>query len=363
MNSVMSQARILLSRLPKNLRSNRWWIFWNRKLYLHSKSIEQIGRESDSESAVAKATGARCHSYLHWRLLLPRSSPRDRSSDALFLPEMGMFGNMTRRLAAALAVGDALQIGHVVVPPTAEFQGDIFQKGKHRISQSQTLWLFAEEKSSNPVKVLHRIDFLVGPSLGESVLIPSIRKSWEALSSLMIPAPRGSALPADHLVFHIRGGDVFGPRRPSSYGQPPLAYYTAIIDSAPWSAVTIVSSDQLNPTVNPLVESCRSRGIPVELQSGSLTEDLGVLLTARTLVAGRGTFMPAVCGLSRVVQRVFYFHDKFSLYPPVPGLEIVRVSDLSGDYVRNVLSNNWSDSPAQREMMLEYSPKNLVIEQ
>jgi hypothetical protein len=69
--------------------------------------------------------------------------------------------------------------------------------------------------------------------------------------------------------------------------------------------------------------------------------------------------MPAVVGVSRHASRVYFFHDKFSVDPPVDGVHMIRVSDKEGTYVRDVLSNNWENSDYQRNLMLTYPKSNL----
>jgi hypothetical protein len=55
--------------------------------------------------------------------------------------------------------------------------------------------------------------------------------------------------------------------------------------------------------VRALVALCEARDLPHTLQSGELKEDIQTLMGAHTLVAGRGTFIPAVVGLSPQIKR------------------------------------------------------------
>ena len=83
---------------------------------------------------------------------------------------------------------------------------------------------------------------------------------------------------------------------------------------------------------------------------------------AHTLVAGRGTFLPAIVGLSPHVKRVYFFEDKFSLQPPRNGFDIYRVVDGTGDYKKSVLAGNWENRADQRAMMTSYPVSHLVLE-
>jgi hypothetical protein len=298
--------------------------------------------------------------YVVWHRLALPAKLVELSQHALFLPELGMFGNMTKRLTAALATADSLGFGHVVVPRSAEFYGGIYERGVHDRQDRALFWMCSTGKPAHSaVTVLHKRDLLSARQLPTAALSAVSPGAWADLFSILVNKPEGPQLPSSHLVIHLRGGDVFGPRKPASYGQPPLAFYERILDHERWSAVTVVHQDSKNPVLKPLLESCTARKIPVTTHSGNVVDDIAVLLGASTLVAGRGTFMPAVVGLSRNVKRVFYFHDKFSIRPPVSGVEIVRMIDAEGTYVRDVLSNNWENSEYQRDLMLTYPQSNL----
>lgn len=350
-----AQTQTILRRLPKNLRSNRWWIVWNERLYISQPAAARIPGRSEDASLLAGNLA-----YVHWSQLLRNPALIGAERRALFLPELGMFGNMTRRLAAALTITDALKLGHVVVPESAKFEGSIFETGGHPVSSGATFWLFSGQEAAHaPVLVLHKKELFGAQGITRELHAPHIDRAWAALHAITIPKPTVPAFPSDHLVIHLRGGDVFGPRKPASYGQPPLSYYTLILDSSDWAGVTIVHGDWENPVLGPLIRACEVRGTPAHLQTGLLTADLEVLLTGSTLVAGRGTFMPAVVGLSRHVSRVYFFHDKFSVVPPVEGIDMIRVGDADGTYVRELLSNNWENSDHQRNLMLTYPQGNL----
>jgi hypothetical protein len=300
--------------------------------------------------------------YVDFFSFVSRKAVFETHQSALFITELGMFGNMTKRLAATMAISKSLGIRHVIVPPAAEFSGGLFRRGIQDFSD-MTLWFCAENPGfHNPIRVLSKNDSLYHRQNDDLFPEDYARRIWSDLSSVLIPQAKGPALPEDHLVIHLRGGDVFGPRKPGSYGQPPLSYYELILDSGQWSGVTVVHQDQKNPVLDPLLAMCRKRQIPVSHQTGTLLEDLPTLLRASTLVAGRGTFIPAIAGLARGVKTVYFFEDKFSVFPAVPDLRIIRVRDRHGDYVEKTLSGNWANTPEQRALMLEYPMSSLVIE-
>jgi hypothetical protein len=169
----------------------------------------------------------------------------------------------------------------------------------------------------------------------------------------------GDPLSADHLVIHLRAGDVFRDGEVPGYGQPPLAYYLKILGSRPWAAVSVVFEDASNPVIAPLVEHVRRSPVDSDIVSGQLEHDVAFLLRARTLVAGRGTFIPAVSALSKYAEVVYCFER---LLGAVGGkrLQVKPVIDVSGAYVRSVMNYNWTNSEEQRKLMLEYAVDDLA---
>jgi hypothetical protein len=91
-------------------------------------------------------------------------------------------------------------------------------------------------------------------------------------------------------------------------------------------------------------------------------EDLSALLKASTIVAGRGSFIPQVVGLSRCVKTVYTFENGFGLSVPKAGITTYRVYDAVGDFGESILKVNWKNTPAQRELMITYPVQSLGIE-
>jgi hypothetical protein len=178
--------------------------------------------------------------------------------------------------------------------------------------------------------------------------------------SLRTPTPR---VGENDLVLHFRAGDVFGPGfiHPL-YGQPPLAYYLAAVERERPARAWLVYESRANPCVNAVEARLRAAGVPVEIQSGTLEQDLSVLLSARRLVAGRGSFCDAVAALSERLERLYLFGTTNTVLRKL-GIGIVRADDVPGDYTSFVLSGNWAASPRQLLMMLQYDKAHLRFDE
>ena len=103
----------------------------------------------------------------------------------------------------------------------------------------------------------------------------------------------------DDLVIHIRAGDVFRKEQVHpKYGQPPLAYYLTVLRQRRWRSVHWCTRTTHNPVIEPLLDHLRAEGIEPTTVVTDLTSTIEFLLTAKTIVAGRGTFIPTIAGLS-----------------------------------------------------------------
>ena len=199
---------------------------------------------------------------------------------------------------------------------------------------------------------------LAGVMFNRNDLLPAVAHhvSGSVVSALgpALTVPRLDPLPPDHLVIHVRAGDIFASANPApTYGQPPLAFYQRLLQHAPWSAVTVVYEDTGNPVVEPLLTQCRALGLTTHSVSGDLADDLAVVLSARTLACGWGTFGFVVAGLSEHCSTFVSFD---SVQVPLGGrpMSILVATDLRGGYREAVLSGNWANTPQQRDLMLNY---------
>jgi hypothetical protein len=155
------------------------------------------------------------------------------------------------------------------------------------------------------------------------------------------------------LVLHFRAGDVFS-YPIAHYGQPPLAYYLGVLEREQPPRTWLVFEDWGNPCIDAVDSWLKWHGLEVILQSGTLEEDLRVLLSARRLAVGVGTFGFGVAMLSTRLQRLYSFKAESWDYLRLPDVEMIQCADALGDYAAALLSQNWTGSSEQLGMMLSY---------
>ncbi len=178
-------------------------------------------------------------------------------------------------------------------------------------------------------------------------------------AELRIPDPR---LRADDLVLHFRGGDVFMGEVNPNYGQPPVSYYLSAVEREQPARVWLVFEDRSNPCIDTTETALRKRGVDVILQSGCLADDLRVLMSARRIVAGRGTFVQMIGHLSSCLDKIYLFEERHIGSLCQLGVGVVNVSDKQGEFKATMLGRKWRNSVEQRALMMSYPADKLAFE-
>jgi hypothetical protein len=168
-----------------------------------------------------------------------------------------------------------------------------------------------------------------------------------------------SVWPTTTLTIYLRGGDIYDMNPHPAYGQPPWAFYEKVLSLNTWGEVRLVSEDTASPVHSKIVAWCADRGVSLVNVGATLSEAVAEISRATSLVGARGTFVPAILFLAPTQRTVYLFHDS-----PHPLLcaatnEIVRIIDHDGAFVEAILSNNWKNSAAQRELMMSYPSSHL----
>lgn len=165
----------------------------------------------------------------------------------------------------------------------------------------------------------------------------------------------------DELVIYIRSGDIFSSPSPHpSYGQPPLAFYRKVVLLRKWKTVRVVFQDLSNPVIQPLLKWLSDHCDQVVPVSGELRDDLNVLLSARFLVSGKGTFCSAVSALSQQLRKVYSFDREFKSWGNKKVKNVI-FADPAENYVRRICHGNWSNTPEQRRLMMDYPDEAIQV--
>lgn len=281
----------------------------------------------------------------------------------------GRFGNQLIQLCTAIGLATELGVRKVHIPSSTVIEvGD----GRKIFDISLLQDRDPNERRLRDVLVacsrsLVRMECVLVGRFFELRLLPELESTVEAYRPKILrqiglnvyDSNKVQGLGGRHLLIHLRGGDVFasnGP--PKKYGQPPIGFYELAISIENPAHVTIVSEDELNPTLAGILNFCDSRGIKLELQTASFDEDLRTLLSAQVICSSRGTFVEQVAGLSHHLRKIYLFgYDRFLRQD----IQVIRIADSKGDFWNQVCENNWKNTSAQRLMMQTYNAENLTI--
>jgi hypothetical protein len=176
--------------------------------------------------------------------------------------------------------------------------------------------------------------------------------------------------------FHFRGGDIFNENpAQGAYVQPPLAFYKAALSHAIGhcgvEAAVIVYEDKKNPCLEAFMKFLGAESFPYSEQSGTLTEDLLELLSAKIICYGFGTFVETILCISPHAQTAYAFRE-IEAFAGVnmperrgirelllrKGLTLQLARDCAGAYTAK---HQWVNSLEQRELMLSYPQQALDI--
>jgi hypothetical protein len=285
-----------------------------------------------------------------WYFLRPSAA-----INTLQIAEWLRFGNSVSQLINAFALAERYGIGHIRLPSRHLFyQGTgignvtLHWDGERRAFDFPLSGYFLHMRALMPP---------LDPGTQRSIIDRCVRP---LLAPDLLPSdPR---IGADDLVMHFRGGDVFDPEdiKPG-YWQPPLAYYLAAFEHDRPRRVWLVLQDRRNPTVAGVEETLRSRGVEVILQSGTLQDDLRVLLSARRLVSSVGTFVPTVGLLSPNLETFYQFTRHPHPVLALKGVRVVCAYDAKGEFMETVAAR-WGARSEQLAVMMSYPVDCIRIE-
>ncbi len=284
--------------------------------------------------------------------LLFRLRPRIK---ALRVDRWHRFGNSVKQLLNVLYAAETLGVGTVhFAEPHEFFTGD-------GVDGLRLVW--GPDRQADGMPSVEGSFF----HLNALRLPPTPSAMADVFAGLIRPVVSAKILEADprmredDLVLHFRAGDVFStPELAGSHGQPPLSFYLSAVEREQPGRVWLVFEDRSNPCIEAVEDALRSRGIEVIVQSATLADDLRVLMNARRLVAGRGSFVYWIAHLSGKLRRAYFMHKPGRMWSLRElGVEIVLAEDSDGEFEAKLLRGNWLNTPEQRGLLMSYPAEKL----
>jgi hypothetical protein len=212
----------------------------------------------------------------------------------------------------------------------------------------------------------------------ESVIgrVPNSRDHFPLSEQFLIPYVKLklSPKPPNHLYIHIRSGDIFKPQGQSvnpEYVQPPLAFYTKIINETDYSKIIIVTeSDRVNPVISKL-DSLKLNNKTIEVQSGSIESDFKTLLEARNVVIANSTLSGVSLYLNKFLNnsyslidlsekgnalRMYWYPKRFNAHRYKLKSYYPEIRTTRGD------NGDWKNTPEQLQLMIDFPESKIEKE-
>lgn len=257
------------------------------------------------------------------------------------------FGNFVRQTLNANAFGVERGIRSLSLPPNSWF-GEGVLPGMDVIIQNR--W-------SHPGMALAGTYFypeIVGvawdPNFRAQQLVSMSRLMPEYLHALDERANSADA------VIHLRSGDVFQRDPHPGYAPPPLQYFETALEMLDARRVLVVVQDLKHPYIPRLLAWAENRrGASVQVQSGSLQDDLRSLMSARSLCLSQGTLGLSGAWLSRNVRTVVTYGSLETAELRARGVSVLHVLDR---HERDA----WTGSQEQIAELLQSGPDDLTVE-
>ena len=164
---------------------------------------------------------------------------------------------------------------------------------------------------------------------------------------------------SDYLCVHIRSGDIFDTsplgQVHSSYVQPPYDFYRLIIDLPKYKDVPVVliAEDTANPVINKLLRNYPN----IIFKKRSLLQDQEIILNAKRLVYGVGTFIPELIKLSKKSKKMI----EWSFTDGRTEKNTILLKTLTTEkkiFVKDYLEEGWKCTAKQCDTMLNFKLKN-----
>jgi len=171
------------------------------------------------------------------------------------------------------------------------------------------------DTSYNTIRYKHNFYFLNNllktyPLLQQDIFYKNYKLSLEKLREVIkFPSPL-RIYDDNDLHIHIRAGDIFQNWPEKELGlwgvPPPLEYYRQCIQSRKWKNIFIICEDKRNPCLEYLLKE-----FPNTIwKKQYVRKDIQLILGAKNLVFGQGTFIPSLLLFHDNIKRVYKINCK-----------------------------------------------------
>lgn len=179
-------------------------------------------------------------------------------------------------------------------------------------------------------------------NVDQTIFTKNINSVKNILQNLLLINPNQIST-SNSVVIHLRGGDIFNNMPHPLYLNPPLSYYTNIIDSNNFENIILVSQDMKNPCINKLITLYKEK---IHFKIDNLNNDINKILSAETVIESIGTFTDALLFISKNIKTIYSPSYQFNFF----NLKKIYIN-LEDYYKQNF---PWKNTSQQRELMINF---------
>lgn len=152
-------------------------------------------------------------------------------------------------------------------------------------------------------------------------------------------------LTSEKLTIHIRSGDIFKRKMPSNYAQPPLCFYTQMLNYFKIQNIEVYAEDNRNPVVNEL----KKRNI--KINHADLITTVSNIFYSRNVMIGFGTFAVSICRVSSIPKNIYMFGAMQYHIGFVAKHIKVSINKMTDEFKRIIYP--WHNSVQQRAYLIQ----------
>tara|TARA_B110000503_G_C7078789_1_gene384170 strand:- start:65 stop:1129 length:1065 start_codon:yes stop_codon:yes gene_type:complete len=321
-------------------------------LYLRSTSATGTIREQLNSGLPEAPSGT---AFVRWGRA-PKAGRDKAPSLAVLISGFGRFGNSILQVLNSYQIARSLSAQEVFY-----FRYDILQNLNIALAGNVDLIrvTLLEKINQRTPGLIWKTDAMIGQQVLIQPCSPLAKGIAQNLAAAINSGSGSRPTMGGVLTIHLRSGDIFWSNPHRSYGQPPFSYYLRILESKPWEHVILVAEDDQNPCYEMISDWCEKHQKNLEVTGLEFQDTLSAIAGARNLVTGGGTFVPAITYLFPLERTIYTFEHTGEALMCGEEISILNVRDQLGDYARQVLSKNWTNSGIQRELMVSYPPSGL----
>ena len=158
------------------------------------------------------------------------------------------------------------------------------------------------------------------------------------------------------LYIHLRSGDIYKKNAHGKYSQPPLCFYSNILNNFNFGNIYLISNDNNNPIINRLTKKYNN----IIYTKNSLEYDLSHLMNSYNLVGSISSFLNIIILLNYNLENLWEYNIyqvtqrlrqiRYDLFQFPNNFTIYRM-EASINYKNKMY--NWKNSKSQRKLMMK----------